>query len=180
MLINATSANSAASASSEPVGCKTCTQCRYMLPLSYFRFKSRELGTRHAACRDCRNRKHVEKKLALKRRRLSKCITQLSRAHSMREMDAVIAVVVREFGGVEQLGTFWAQSIMDAGKRKPGDARWATAFVKIMCNSEVLRPRTESTIHDVDYNLVTDEDVERELRNHIRAVLDEDEVDDQN
>jgi len=180
MLINANCANSERSASGEPVGYKTCTQCRYMLPLSYFRFKSRELGTRHAACRDCRNRKHVEKKLALKRRRLSKCITQLRRTHSMREMDAVIAVVVREFGGIEQLGKFWAQSMMDAGKCKPGDPRWAIAFVKIMCNSEVLRPRAESTLHGDDYDLVTDEDIEREFRNHIRAVLDEDEVDDQN
>jgi len=106
-------------ATTSPTETRLCNGgCGRELPLTEFRRRRKGSDERHSICSDCRNLKDVMRRQTTQRREMGKDLTALQREMDINRVAALVAAMLRKYGGFDAFVKKWAEHIEYCQGRK--------------------------------------------------------------
>jgi len=157
--------------SATPSGTKICIHCGTDQPIHRFRFIYRKTGIRVNQCNDCHNA-YMREYCAKKREKgIRTFVREAPRGNSYAVTNALVANMIKRFGGVGRFADAWMTAIDARIKTKPGSKALLDSFrtlLHLMQIADAGAPKKETIPDDVSA-----EDLARVIREAMEAVQDE-------
>jgi hypothetical protein len=150
-------------------GIKLCIYCNRYLPIEHFRRRRKNRNERRADCRDCCNEIAGQRRQAERTGTIKEFLVAQRRAKSENQRDLVFGLFIQRLGGTEGFVHELVKLFEDA--KENGDPNLALRIVLTLVEAKAAFDVAKGP---VDYDLLSDEDLERTVQEQIRAVLDED------
>ena len=143
---------------------KICTSCGIEQPIDVFRHQSRKTGTRHNQCNDCHaayQRKHNAKKRS---KDIRTFVHQVPRQRTLGALLALVANIIKRFGGVDQFAEAWVSELNARMESKPGSKANLDSFrtiSQLMNAADEIRQKERAKADEAINEFVTEDDLER-------------------
>ena len=156
---------------------KLCNQCGEPKPVHLFRLRRRNGSLRQNQCNTChaaqarcwRARKKIEREDA----EIAGFVRDIKNAKSYRNVELLCAGMIARFGGLEELHRTWVRQIEAAQARRPGSKIACDFFLAIFKLLEYLDAQNPSRGEQGEYDLLSDEDLERRIDSYVEEFINE-------